>query len=200
MRDRLPIKQPVDSISCRLSKDRAKFLFTFPFQLAIIIKLSINAPVAQLDRVLASGAKGRGFKSRLAYQKEIPCPMGQGISFGICPSRRDLNRGHLATCRGHVATRGGSPAGEKSRLAYLPDGRDLNRGESGLPLPGAEEGGPVSPQPQLLRHQSVRDAANAIRGKAARGGSPAGEKSRLTFCTFRFSPKKTANLFLLLLL
>ena len=47
-----------------------KFLFTFPFRLAIIIKL-INAPVAQLDRVLASGAKGRGFKSRLAYHKPL---------------------------------------------------------------------------------------------------------------------------------
>ena len=44
-----------------------KFLFTFPFRLAIIIKL-INAPVAQLDRVLASGAKGRGFKSLLRNQ------------------------------------------------------------------------------------------------------------------------------------
>ena len=84
MRDRLPIKQPVDSISCRLSKDRAKFLFTFPFQLAIMIKLSIKAPVAQLDRVLASGAKGRGFKSRLAYQKWIPL-YSRGIHFCYMP-------------------------------------------------------------------------------------------------------------------
>ena len=53
-----------------------KFLFTFPFRLAIIIKL-INAPVAQLDRVLASGAKGRGFKSRLAYQKRFPALWGR---------------------------------------------------------------------------------------------------------------------------
>ena len=28
----------------------------------------LNAPVAQLDRALASGAKGRGFESRRAYR------------------------------------------------------------------------------------------------------------------------------------
>lgn len=61
-----------------------KFLFTFPFRLAIIIRL-INAPVAQLDRVLASGAKGRGFKSRLAYQKRIPCPWGRESFFCHMP-------------------------------------------------------------------------------------------------------------------
>ena len=39
------------------------------------------APVAQLDRVLASGAKGRGFESRLAYQKQVPLSNGQGSLF-----------------------------------------------------------------------------------------------------------------------
>ena len=41
----------------------------------------------------------------------------------------------------------------------------MNRGESALPLPGAEEGRTVSLQPQLLRHQRVRNAAKAIRDK-----------------------------------
>lgn len=35
------------------------------------LERTANAPVAQLDRVLASGAKGRGFKSRLAYHKPL---------------------------------------------------------------------------------------------------------------------------------
>ena len=69
-----------------------KFLFTFPFRLAIIIKL-INAPVAQLDRVLASGAKGRGFKSRLAYQKDSLAPWGKGILFFHMPRTGGFLRG-----------------------------------------------------------------------------------------------------------
>ena len=36
------------------------------------------APVAQLDRVLASGAKGRGFESRPAYHNS-PRPKGWGL-------------------------------------------------------------------------------------------------------------------------
>ena len=37
----------------------------------LLFYMFMNGPVAQLDRVLASGAKGRGFKSRLAYHKRL---------------------------------------------------------------------------------------------------------------------------------
>ena len=152
MRDRLPKKQPVESIARRLSKDEAKFLFTFPFRLAIIIKLSINAPVAQLDRVLASGAKGRGFKSRLAYQIKIPLPIRQGnLNFWYMPFQTGFD-----------------PRGKRSVAA---GGRK--------------------------RQTAFSAAAKAIRGKAARGGSPAGEKSRPTLLSrvCGVSPKKPANFF-----
>lgn len=60
---------------------------------------------------------------------------------------------------------------------------------------GAEEGRTVSPQPQLLRHQRVRDAAKAIRGKVD-SRRLAREKSRLASSSlvlvFRFSTSTLA--------
>jgi hypothetical protein len=45
------------------------------------------APVAQLDRALASGAKGCGFKSRRAYQLPVTAgPYFSGV-YGVFPRR-----------------------------------------------------------------------------------------------------------------
>ena len=57
-----------------------KFSFTKYVLFAILSRL-LNAPVAQLDRVLASGAKGRGFESRPAYQKD---KLRQKLVFFLC--------------------------------------------------------------------------------------------------------------------
>ena len=95
------------SLSFPASKKTRKFFFTFPAGLAIITKLRKYAPVAQLDRVLASGAKGRGFKSRLAYQNDSLAPWGKGIIF--LP---------YAAHRRHITVQGGSPADERSHPAY----------------------------------------------------------------------------------
>ena len=94
-----------------------------------------------------------------------PCRKAGGFKFGYMPfltgfEPRALGNMPGACCNPRwLARRREIPSGVSSP-------RDLNRGESGLPLPGAEKGRPVSPQPRLLRHQSVHDAAKAIRGKA----------------------------------
>ena len=96
-----------------------KILIVFSAKSAIVSVIQ-NAPVAQLDRVSASEAEGRGFESRRAHQFKKKSSKEDFFYWGVGARRRTRDVGSVSESE---RRRQAVPSGTKSAAMSNPAGR-----------------------------------------------------------------------------